>query len=119
MGIGRVLPAPPETVYSGIKKAAQARATLERVRKRPAAVMVVVIAPDEAWTYQVCREGVGRRDFEVSQWDDAAFRRLQARLPKAARYRADKYGVHNWLPAKVKEILSGSLILLWLRQGWI
>ena len=48
--IGRTLPAPPETVYSRIKKAAQARAALERVRKRPAArpagAVAVVTDPD-------------------------------------------------------------------------
>ena len=95
------------------------------------------------------------RDFEVKQWDEATFLRLYARLPEAARYNTDKYGVYNWLPAnrhearkgrevnrnevlpsvlrgklnrlvrktkgytKVKEMLIGSLTLLWLRQGRI
>ena len=35
--LGRVLQVRPETVYSWIKKAAQARTTLKLVRERPAA----------------------------------------------------------------------------------
>ena len=135
--------------------------------------MAVVISLDEAWTYLGCRRGEGRqelgiwtavvaeaegrwwRDFEVGPRDEAPFLRLYARLPEAAKYSADKYGVYNWLPTnrhearkgreanrneglhsvlrgklnrlvrktkgytKVKEMLIGSLALLWLRQGWI
>ena len=140
---------------------------------RPAGVEAVVISLDEAWTYQGCRQGAGRqsvwiwtavvvesngrwwRDFEVGQRDEATFLRLYARLPAAARYSTDRYGVYNWLPpdrheprkgraanrneglhsvlrsklnrlvrrtkgyTKRKEMLIGSLALLWLRQGWI
>ena len=45
----------------------------------------------------VVAEADGRwwRDFEVGQWDEATFLRLYARLPEAARYSTDKYGVYN------------------------
>ena len=47
------------------------------------------------------------RDFEVGQRDEAAFLRLYARLPAAARYNTDKYGVYNWLPANRHEARKG------------
>ena len=87
--------------------------------------MAVVISLDAAWTYPGCRQGAGWqelglgtavvagadgrwwRDFAVGQWDEAAFLRLYARLPAAARYSADKYGVYNGLPANRHEARKG------------
>ena len=78
--------------------------------------MAVVSSRDEAWTYLGCRQGAGRqklgiwmavvaeaagrwwRDFEVGPRDEATFLRLYARLPAAARYSTDQYGVYNGLP---------------------
>ena len=55
----------------------------------------------------VVADGRWWRDFEVGQRDAATFLRLYARLPAAARYSTDKYGVYNWLPANRHEARKG------------
>ena len=128
--IGRALAARLEMVSSWIKKAAQARATLELVREQPAAawpagLVAVVISLNEAWTCLGCRNGSGRqelgiwtavvadaegrwwRDFEVGPRDEATFLRLYARLPEAVKYSTDQYGVYNGLPTNRREARQG------------
>ena len=97
----------------------------QQAAARPAGVVAVVISLDEAWTYLGCRKGAGRqelwiwtavvaeadgrwwRDFEVGPRDEATFLRLYARLPEAAKYSTDKYGVYNWLPTNRPEARKG------------
>ena len=69
--IGRALAAPPETVYSWIKKAAQAQATLARVREAPAVARpAAVVSQGEAWDHPGCRKGARR--LEPGIWTTVA-----------------------------------------------
>ena len=74
------------------------------------------ISFDEMWTYLGVRRGKKRRsvwiwtavveerdgrrwsDFEVGRRDAATFLRLLRRLPKAAKYRSDRYEAYSVLP---------------------
>ena len=77
---------------------------------------VKTISFDETWTYLGVRRGKKRRsariwtavaeerdgsrrvDFEVGRRDAATFLRLLRRLPKAAKYRSDRYEAYSVPP---------------------
>ena len=50
------------------------------------------------WTAAAERDRSGWIDFEVGGRDEGTFMRLLERLPDAARYETDAYGVYEWLP---------------------
>ena len=55
----------------------------------------------EVWIWTaVVEEADGSRwvDFEVGDRSEAAFLRLNERLPEAKQYRTDGYAVYEWLP---------------------
>ena len=80
------------------------------------APQVKTISFDEMWTYLGVRRGKKRRsawiwtaaveerdgsrrsDYEVGRRDMATFLRLLRRLPKAAKYRSDRYEAYSVLP---------------------
>ena len=60
------------------------------------------------WTAVVAEaEGRWWRDFEVGPRDEATLLRLYARLPEAAKYSTDQYGVYNGLPTNRREAPQG------------
>ena len=100
------------------------RVALERMRAmsawrtsgRVATIVASTIALDEMWTYLGARKAEKRNDlwvwtavveerdgsrwmdFEVGGRDESTFLRLMERLPDAARYETDAYGVYGALP---------------------
>ena len=118
---GRVLGVKPDTVFSWVKKACQARGLMEqmtriRAARPPGKPSSRVISFDEMSTYVGARRGEKRREawvwtavveeadgsrwgcFEVGDRSEETFSKLLLQLPEALRYRSDDYVVYGLLP---------------------
>ena len=95
-----------------------------RASGRAATIAASTVALDEMWTYVGARvgekrndvwvwtavveerDGSGWMDFEVGCRDEATFMRLLGRLPDAASYSSDAYGVYGCLAVNRHKVVG-------------